>query len=1118
MGSAFIKDILREIGRSRSRFFSIFAIIALGAGFFAGLKATAPSMLKTMDNYYAEQNLMDIRLVSTYGFNDNDIKAIKDTDGIKSVYPTYSKDVFVINDENLSVIAKLKALPDETTAEYADKTINSPVLIEGRYPKSPDECLVEKHGQLIVSFDIGDTVSVYTTDPDDTMEDSLIRDSWTVVGIVMYPQYISYDRGSAPIGNGSVDTFILIPESNFIYDVYNEVYLTFLSTEGISAFDDAYSEVVGGEKEKFEALAKIREEERYIEIQNEADEKISDAKKELADAEKEADEELADAEKELADAYDELIDAEKEIKDGWKEYYDGVKEYEDGKAEFEEEIAKAENEILSAEWELNSGQSQYKNGKKEYSDGLKQFNDGLAEMGMTVEELYSSRAQIKSGIEQCRSAIAKAEAAISMLENYGMTGTPEYSEAVSGLAQANATKKALEDNLKEVNEALDAYDELQDAEDELDDAGAEINKGKKELKKGKKELEKAKADGEKELKDAEKELNDARIELLDAEQELADGWEEYYDGVKEYEDGKKEAEEKIADARQKIADAEEEVADIKKPVWYVLTRDDNPGYSTFEGDAERIDGVGRVFPVFFFMVAMLVCLTTMTSMVEEERTQIGTMKALGYSHRSIAAKFIVYSSAASFLGSILGIAVGVLLFPKVIYSAYEMMYKTPKLMFKAMPGFWVAEAIVCIACTTLAVFMACISELRSNPASLMRPKAPKAGKRVLLEKIPFIWKRFSFTKKVTIRNLFRYKKRIFMTVIGIAGCTALTLTGFGLLSSISVILDKQYEEIFNYDLIVALDTEEETEKTKEVMAALDKSNISKENLAVYMKSAEYRGMGDITLVVTDDKEKLDYFIKLKNRVTGEAYGLSDDGIIVTERFSEVTGLSAGDEMTFTCGDEQFTVNIDAVAENYTMHFFFMSENLYEKLCGKAPEHNSVFTKMSDDGETAQSELASELIGYDGVMALSFVRDTKEAFGNTVGNLNYVVILVIASAAMLAFIVLYNLTNINITERIREIATIKVLGFYDGEVSSYVFRENVLLTVMGGAVGLALGIWFHGFVMDVAQTDSVMFGRGIPIWCFASAFAMTILFAFMVNFIMYFRLKKVSMVESLKSVE
>ncbi len=1118
MGAAFIKDIMREIGRSRSRFFSIFAIIALGAGFFAGLKATAPAMLKTMDNYYSEQNLMDIRLVSTYGFNDNDIKAIRDIDGIKSVYPTYSKDVFVINNENLNVIAKLKALPDESTAEYADKTINSPVLIEGRYPKAPDECLVEKHGQLIVSFDIGDTVSVYTTDPDDTMEDSLKRDSWTVVGIVMSPQYINYDRGSASIGTGSVDTYILIPESNFIYEVYNEVYLTFLSTEGISAFDDAYSDAVELEKEKFEAVADIREEERYVEIKDEADEKIADAKKELSDAEKEADEELSDAEKELADAYEELLDAEKEIKDGWKEYYDGLKEYEDGKAEFKEEIEKAEKDIAGAEWELSSGQSQYKNGKKEYEDGLKQFNDGLSEKGVTVNDLYMSRTQIKGGIEQCDSGIAEAEAAISMLESYGMAGSPEYSAAVVGLEQAKATKKALEDNLKEVNEALEAYDELKFAEYELDDAESEISKGKKELKKGKKELEKAKIDGEKELQDAAQELYDAKIELLDAEQELADGWEEYYDGLEEYEDGKKEAEEKIADAKQKIADAEEEIADIKKPVWYVFTRDDNPGYSTFESDAQRIESVGKVFPLFFLLVAMLVCLTTMTRMVEEERTQIGTMKALGYSHGAIITKYIVYSSAASIFGAAFGIALGVSIFPQVIYNTYKMNYNTPELIFVQMPQLWVVIGVFCVLCTTLSVLMAGMAELKSNPASLMRPKAPKAGKRVLLEKIPFIWKNLSFTKKVTVRNLFRYKKRIFMTIIGIAGCTALTLTGFGLFSSISVILDKQYGEIFNYDLIVALDTDEEAEKIDEVMSALDENKISEENLAVYMKSAEYKGIGDITLVVTGDNEKIKNFVNLRNRVTGKPYELSDNGIIVTERFSEISGVSVGDKMTFTCADEFFTAKVEGIAENYTMHFFFMSDDLYEKLCGKAPEYNAVFTKMSDSGETAQSELASELIGYDGVAALSFVRDTKEAFGNTVKNLNYVVILVIASAAMLAFIVLYNLTNINITERIREIATIKVLGFYDGEVSSYVFRENVLLTIMGGGVGLGLGVWFHRFVMNVAQTDSVMFGRGLPFWCFAAAFAMTVLFAFMVNFIMYFVLKKISMVESLKSVE
>ena len=560
------------------------------------------------------------------------------------------------------------------------------------------------------------------------------------------------------------------------------------------------------------------------------------------------------------------------------------------------------------------------------------------------------------------------------------------------------------------------------------------------------------------------------------------------------------------------------MAKLKKPTWYVFTRKDNPGFSTYESDAYRIESVCKIFPVFFFLVAILVCLTTMTRMVEEERTQIGTLKALGYSKAAIASKFIVYSALASLSGAVVGIAAGSVVFPTVIYSAYEMLYKTPSLKLEPMPFIWAAVTLCALVCTTAAALMACMAELRSNPALLMRPKAPKAGKRVLLEKIPFIWKRLSFTKKVTVRNLFRYKKRIFMTILGIAGCTALTMAGFGIYSSISVILDKQYSEIFNYDLIVALDSDSGEYTLEQVDKALEEDENAKENIEVYMKSISYEGIGDTSLMVPKDTERFAGIVTIKDINTGKRYKLTDDGVIITERFSELSGLSAGDEFTFTCGGEKMTAKITAVAENYTLHFVYMTEGLYEKLCGAKPAYNTYFTVMNDTGEEAQKELGEKLMAMEGVQALSFVKDTRESFGNTVKNLNYVVALIIVSAAALAFVVLYNLTNINITERIREIATIKVLGFYDSEVSAYVFRENILLTLIGDAVGLVAGIWLHKFVIQVAQTDSVMFGRNLPFWCFAAAFVMTVIFALMVDFIMHFRLKKISMVESLKSVE
>lgn len=1079
MKSALFKDIIREIKRTKSRFFSIFAIIALGAGFFSGLKAACPDMLATQEAYFRDNNLMDIHLLSTYGFDEGDMDAIRAVDGIRGIYPTYSKDVFVKNDRNANLIAKMIAIPDVTTAEYADKTIDEPVVLKGRMPQSANECVVEKHSQMRTTFNIGDTVSVYTTDSENPLSDSLVRDSWTVVGIVMNPQYISYERGNTTIGDGSIDTYIMIPESNFCYEVYTDVYLTMEDAAAYGAFDDGYWNVMDGNVEEFEAVADVRKDERFAEIKNEAERQLADAKKKLADGEKEANEELSKAKQELDDAYKELTDGEKKLADGKKQYNDGREEYNNSKKEFDEGIADAELKIEEAQAELDDGYAQYNNGVSQLMEGL------------------------ESSAEQLRAKTAEIKAAISA----GM-GTPEMEMM---LAELERQLGEIEYLINNPEAAIASTEELRTAKDQLEEAGDRLNSAKL-------WLGVEKENGQKQLDEAAAELSKAYKTLRDSEKQLADGWDEYNDGLAKYEEAKAESDQKLADARQQILDAEKKVAKLKKPTWYVFTRKDNPGFSTYESDAYRIENVCKIFPVFFFLVAILVCLTTMTRMVEEERTQIGTLKALGYSKAAIASKFIVYSALASLSGSVVGIAAGSFIFPTVIYSAYEMLYKTPALKLQPMPEVWVLVTLCALVCTTAAALMACMAELRSNPAALMRPKAPKAGKRVLLEKIPFIWKRLSFTRKVTVRNLFRYKKRIFMTILGIAGCTALTMAGFGIYSSISVILDKQYSEIFNYDLIVVLDSDAGEYTLETVDKALEEDENTTENVELYMKSLSYKGIGDTSLVVAKDTTKLADVVRFNDRVTGNPLELTDDGVIITERFAELSGLSAGDEFTFTCGGEEITAKVSSVTENYTLHFVYMTENLYEKLCGAKPSYNTYFTIMKDTGDEAQKEMGERLMSLDGVQALSFVKDNRESFGNTVKNLNYVVILIIVSAAMLAFVVLYNLTNINITERIREIATIKVLGFYDNEVSAYVFRENILLTLIGDAIGLGAGVWLHRFVIQVAQTDSVMFGRTLPLWCFAAALVLTLIFALLVDFIMHFRLKKVSMVESLKSVE
>ena len=1176
--SAVFKDTLREIARTRSRFLSIFMIVALGAGFFAGLKMTCPDMMETAEKYYASHDLMDIKLVSTYGFADADIEAIRAVDGVDGILPSYSKDVYVRNDQNANIIAKVMAIPDKDMPDWADTGMNSVVLMEGRMPQAPDECLAENSTGLRVSYSVGQQITVFSADEeDDPLSDSLERDTWTVVGIVRSPQYISFERGSTDIGNGSLDCFIMVPSANFKLDVYTEVYVTLDKPAGLSAFSDEYDDIISAGEDRFEALADVREPARYQEVVDEANEKIANAKTQLWYGKQEAAEEIGDGMRELDEAQKKLTDARKELDDGWSDYLDGEKKLADSKKEYDDKMADAEKDLADARKKLDDNWDDYYDGVKQLEDGKKDYKDGFDKLNASELEFsqglkdagYDSiddmRAALDSGDAQVTGAQTLLSGARSLM-NYAGSGMVDYSQAAAGLsaldpqlgqlfaaymasgdpalgAQLDYALSSAEDGLaeqqKKLDEGRDGLAQLVSARAQLDEGWADLKAAKAKLDKAEKELEAAYAmlqtgeeqykdglkeyeDGKKEgadkIADAEKKLADALTDLHDGEKEYADGLADYNDGLKAYQDGIADAKKELSDAQQKITDAQNDVAKLKRTVWYVFDRNDNPGYSTYDGDAHRIEAVAQVFPVFFFLVAALVCLTTMTRMVEEQRTEIGTLKALGYGRGRIASKYLVYASIASVAGALSGIALGCYIFPTVIFGAYGMMYIMPEISLSIDPLLAAGIVVVCLACTTLSAFAACNAELRSNPAELMRPRAPKPGKRVLLERVGFIWKRLNFTQKVTIRNLFRYKRRILMTVIGIAGCTALTLTGVGLNASISSIMDKQYDEIFRYDLITALDDKAEQSDMDKVYSLLNENSLVKASMPVYEKSATVGRVNDVSLFVLMEPQDVETYLNLRERVSQRHIDLTDDGVVITEKLSELLSLKVGDEIKFTVNKTEASVPVTGISENYALHFIYMTPACYEKYFGSEPAGNIILTVMTDTSKESRDKLASQLIDEPAVLALTFAQDSRDNFDDVIQNLNYVVILVIISAALLAFVVLYNLTNINVTERIREIATIKVLGFYDREVSAYVYRENMLLTLMGDAAGLVLGIWLHRFVISVAETDAAMFGRTLPPWCFISAFLMTIIFSLIVNWIMYFVLKKISMVESLKSVE
>ncbi|MGI5893100.1 MAG: FtsX-like permease family protein [Candidatus Merdivicinus sp.] len=687
---------------------------------------------------------------------------------------------------------------------------------------------------------------------------------------------------------------------------------------------------------------------------------------------------------------------------------------------------------------------------------------------------------IAAGLDEQDAQLAEARAAIEQLQT-GIT------EGEKQLTEGKATLDETEKQLAETRVMLDEKDQ------QLSDGWKELAKQKKE---GREELE------------------NARIELENGEAELADA-------KAEYEKEKEDSAQEIADAKQEIADAEQDLADLKEPTWYVWNRDNNPDYSSYGEDTEKVDAVAAVFPVFFILVAALVCLTTMTRMVEEQRTQIGTLKALGYSRGAIMAKYIGYAAAASVSGSIIGLAIGFKLFPYIIINAYRIMYELPDPVAPVRWGLGSMCLIVAVLCMCLTTFAACAKQTAEVPSQLMRPKAPKNGKRVFLEKIGFIWKRLNFSQKVTVRNFFRYKKRVLMTVVGISGCTALMLTGFGLRYAILSIGEKQYENVFVYDTMVSLDDKQSASELSSLAEQISELDGVEQSMPVASRSIDIQGnkkVLSITLMVPEDPQQFGNYIDLHERVGGESLALQEDSVIINEKLSRLMDAQVGDTITLVNPNgKPIPVTVSGISENYALNYVYMTPTQYQKEFREDPVYSTILLNYQEG--TIESTLSEEILNLgDGVLAVTHTSGISGAFEDMLGSLNNIVWVIIVSAGLLAFVVLYNLANINVNERIRELATIKVLGFYDNEVTNYITRENNISSLLGMIIGLILGIGLERFVIRTAEVDMVMFAPDIAWYCFVLAGLLTLVFTMIVNLVLHFHLKKIDMVESLKSVE
>lgn len=1244
MVKTLLRAAIREIRQSIGRYLAILAIVGLGVGFFAGLRACQPDMMATGGKYLTEQKFYDFRFLSTLGFTEEDVAAFAALEGVSAAQGGVFADFLTEIEEGLETVVKAHSITED---------VNILKLSAGRMPEAPDECLGD--AKYFLEEDLGTVLPVNGSNSEDTRE--LLRyDGYTVVGLAWSPFYLNYERGTSSLGSGSVAAFVYIPEDGFDFEAYHEI---FLALEDVPApYSGAYDQLTGSREAEMEDLLDQRAELRYDELYSEAMEKIRDGEEEIADGWEDYRREKADAETELDDAYRELTDGESDYEQGRQDYQQGQQDYADGRqkvadaqqelTDAEAEVAGGQRELEEARQELDSGWEEYnqaradaereleearqklEDGEREYAEGLAEYNDGLqkleeardeiakGESGLSAgqqelsatqaqlnaawaqlqsgqQTLQESKAQLDAGEAQLQAGKAQYETQLNQFLAIKDTLPPEtaagmqaqldeakaeldrseaqlaagwaqysaglreyesgYAEYQSGAAQVAQAERELRDGRSELEQGRK---ELASGEQELEEAGKQLEEARRELDEGWAEYNSAKAeadrelaeayqklqDGEAEYSDGLRELEDGRRdldeaqrelrevqrkldeardqldrapgELEDARTELDDGWAEYRDGRAEADREFASAEEELRDAEEELADAREKLKDLKRASTYVLTRDENTGYVCFENDTSIVAAVSVVFPVFFFLVAALVCMTTMKRMVDEQRTQIGVLKALGYGRAQIMTKYLFYSGSAALAGSVLGYGLGVTGLPWIIWEIYGMIYGFAPLEHAVLPDLAAVSFAAALLCSMGATWLSCRVELRRQASDLIRPKAPRAGRRVFLEYITPLWKRLSFLHKVSARNVLRYRSRLIMMVLGIGGCTALLCTGFGVRDSIAHVADDQFNEITLYDYSV---TFQDGQTSESASAYLEKYGWDPEQaLLVHNGSVDVLAEGGSKSVylVASSTGSLEGFLSLHRGGEPVAYpGVNE--VVLNAGLAESLGVLPGDSVELRRGTlGSMKVTVSALCDNYVFNYAYVSPETYRSQLLEEPEYNTLYV-LAHDGADPYEE-GAVLLEDEDVSTVTVNAATRERVDSMLSRLDYIVVVIVLCAAALAFIVLYNLTNININERVREIATIKVLGFYQGEVAAYVFREINILSILGSLAGLGMGKALHAFVMEQIRIDAMTFACRIAPLSYGISFAMTLLFTLAISAGMRPRLRRIDMAESLKSIE
>lgn len=1119
MEKSLLKDSVRQIKNTFKRFLSIVAIVLLGVGFFAGITATSPDMKDTIDTYFDDENVMDIEVISTLGLTDEDIEALKQVDGTKDVVGTYSIDATFSNDKKEYVV-KIESMPD---------TINNVILKEGSLPQNVDECVVESSLLTMTGYKIGDYITLNPQkiesstslgdidisneeDSNDNNSDngSTVKNKKVkIVGTVQSPLYISRSRGSSKLGAGSVNFYMYMPKENFNMDVYTIAYITADGAKNLKTYKDEYQKKIDKVKDNIEAISDERKQARYNSIVNTAQSKLDDAQKEY------------DEQKQKAE--DELQDAQNKIDDGKAKIEDGERELVNARKKADTEFANAEKKLEDAEAQLSSAKSEFETKKQETEAQLEEAQknvDSLNQIKTNYDNLVTQKQTVESQIKQIEETLkilnqnpdvnAEKITELTTSKTTLEAGLSQINSGISKIETALSSQGIKAENLSQTISSINT--QIEQGKQELAKAENTISENEKELESQKKKLAQTKTSTYKTIKSNEQKLENSKKEIEENEQKLADA--------------RKESQEKLDEAQEKLNDARTQIAKIEKPSWYILDRNSNYGYAEYIQDTDRVANLAKAFPIVFFLVAALISLTSMSRMIEEQRVQIGTLKALGYNKIQISFKYLIYAFLATMIGGVIGMLIGFKLIPSIIIMMYEMMYAIPKADCIIRIEMGVMGLGFALVCTLGATIYTCIKELKEKPAELMLPKAPKPGKRIMLEKITFIWKRLKFTNKVTARNVFRYKKKMLMTVVGVAGCTSLIIAGFGIRNAIGNMIPNQYGEIFKYDGTIEFKedvTKTQIQEENEKIKNLDKIA---DTLPSYMKTVEITSIQNsqtINLVVPEQSDKLDEFIGLRNRKhKKETYTLDDDSVIISEKIASLLKIKVGDTITIKNTDDiEKDVKVGAITENYIYHYMYMSSNLYNKLYGENSFKPNTLLIKEAEGTTEDDEdnIGKTILQDDTTVAgVSFLSGTKDIFVTVMEQMQLVVYVLIISAGLLAFAVLYNLSNVNISERIRELATIKVLGFYNKEVFNYITKETRILTVIGIFFGLFGGYFLSMYAVKTCELDMMMFNYEISKMCFIYGIIITIIFAEIVNLAVNRTLKRISMTESLKSVD